>query len=157
MEIVNMSADSTEDHLDKKEQATVLLELIRGQLDHFNQTRDIEFKVNLALWTAIVVTGGLLHQSGLRLESVSEISIYFLVAFCVSIIHAVFWIMPIQYSQDLDNYFILEYRNRVESLCNFSPKTPKPKPRLLEKYEKWRKSGWTWILAESFLTLMLLV
>lgn len=36
-----------------KEKADCLLELHKAQLEHFMQTRDIEMKVDIALWTLI--------------------------------------------------------------------------------------------------------
>jgi hypothetical protein len=40
-----------------KEKADCLLELHKAQLDHFKQTRDVELKVDIALWSLIAVSG----------------------------------------------------------------------------------------------------
>ena len=36
------------------EKTNYFLELIKVKMEHFKQTRDIEFKVNIAAWTLIV-------------------------------------------------------------------------------------------------------
>jgi hypothetical protein len=40
-----------------KEKTDALIELIKIRVDKYKQTRELEFKVNLALWTLIVLIG----------------------------------------------------------------------------------------------------
>ncbi len=42
--------------MSNNDKAQHYLELAKLQMDHLRQTREIEFKVNLALWTAIVLS-----------------------------------------------------------------------------------------------------
>jgi len=143
--------------MDDEQKAQILLKLIQGQLDHFKQTRSLELKVNLAFWTAIVLTGGVLYREGYCISSFIEITTYILLACFIFISHLFCWLVPIQFSEDTDTSFINEYRGEVERLCQFKPNTPEFwKERFWNKYKNHRKGGWTWILAESFTTLLIL-
>jgi len=41
--------------METKEKNSLLIELCKIQMDHFEKTRNIEFKVNIALWTLIAL------------------------------------------------------------------------------------------------------
>ena len=45
----------------KKEKADILVELSKIQIERFNKTRDIEFRINYALWAAIIAAGYFLY------------------------------------------------------------------------------------------------
>ncbi len=138
------------------EKAGHLVVLLEHQLDHFKQTREIEFKVNLAFWTAIAVTGAFLYREGLRLSSCCDTIVYSLVAFLVWFAHVILWMVPIQYSEDTDDHFINQYRWQVESLCGFSPKQRDP-GWFWSGYKQIRTGGVSWVLAETWVTLFLLI
>ncbi|MFA6165179.1 MAG: hypothetical protein WC700_01050 [Gemmatimonadaceae bacterium] len=142
----------------KHEQATLLERLARQRLEHFKQTREIEFKVNLALWTAIVLAGGTLYRSGFRLGATSEVKVFVGAAAVLWISHAIFWMIPIQYSEDTDSAFIREYRKKITAACGFPEGVPEPafwnKP-FWRAYRRLRESGWSWIVAETGVTLIL--
>ena len=135
--------------MEEKEKADALLRLLNGQLDHLKQTREIEFKVNIALWTAIVVGGGFLYGK-VRLDTCSHLVVYAVVALIILIVHFVFWLLPVWNSEATDNHFILQYRHQVENLCAFKPNEPP------EKLPRWI-SGFWWALFEAGMTLALLV
>jgi len=139
-----------------EEKADLLAKLLEAQLGHFKQTREIEFKVNLALWTAIVVAGGFMYQQGLRLDSGIGIACYAVVAIFVYGVHTFLWMVPIQYSEDLDDHFINQYRHKIEAICEFEPSLP-DLSAFWKRYKKWRKSGLSWILGGPWMTLVLLL
>ena len=58
------------------EKADKLIELHNTQMKHIMQTREIEFKVNLALWTLIVLSGSFLYGK-INLTNTLQYIIYF--------------------------------------------------------------------------------
>ena len=136
------------------------LELAKLQMDHLRQTREIEFKVNLALWTAIVLAGAFLTRY-VEVEFTTWRYWYVLVALLIIGGHMFLWMMPVQHSQDRDNDFITAYRQEVETLLLGEKKLTLPKdkrrPRWLWKgIGKLRLSGWSWVLSEVGMTFLLL-
>ena len=130
-----------------KEKADCLIELHKSQLDHFKQTRDIELKVDIALWTLIIASGSFLYGK-IYLTDPASRTIYQLIAFVIILGHTFLWKEPIQNSEDIDDYFINQYRNEVEKLTGVL--INKPAKRL-------RKSGWPWILVGIGITTALLL
>lgn len=140
------------------EKAECYLKLMEIQATHFKQTRDLEFKVNLALWSAIVVSGGFLFGK-VHLNSGGSKMAFIAVALLLFVAHLALWMIPIQNSEDTDDHFIREYGRRVEALLKASV------PSVGAKSPKWvwrsnsrlRKHGWSWILFESGITALLLL
>lgn len=142
-----------------KEKADCLLELHKTQLSHFSQTRDIEFRVNIALWTLIAAGGSFLYGK-VHLNDDVSYSIYVIVSLAIFLGHLFLWMMPIQNSEDTDDYFINQYRTQIEKLVGISIESSFQirRPRILWGLIKsLRKDGWSWILAETGITLALLV
>jgi hypothetical protein len=80
-------------------------------------------------------------------------------AFFASIVwlaHVFLWMVPIQYSEDTDQYFIDQYRKQVESLCDFTPNERKL-GWFWSCYKHIRKGGVSWVLTETWISLFLLV
>jgi len=144
--------------MNDKEKAECLIELHKVQMDHFRQTRDLELKVNIALWTVLVLAGNFLYQSKIYLSGNSWI-LFLIFGIGVYIGHLVMWMMPIQKSEDTDDYYIRQYRNEIQKLCNVEITEMKPfEPR----WAWWlpvtlRSSGWSWILGEAGLTAFLII
>ena len=67
--------------------------------------------------------------------------------------------MPIQKSEDTDDYYIRQYRNVIEGLCGVDIE----KKKTLKPCWAWwlpnklRDSGWSWILAETGMTAVLII
>lgn len=127
-----------------KEKADCLLELHKSQLQHFMQTRDIELKVDIALWTLIAASGSFLHGKT-QLNGISAWIIYAVVTLAIVLGHMFLWKKPIQSSEDTDDYFINQYRKEIEKLTGVLIQKPSTKKRP------------SWILAQSGITLILLV
>ena len=142
--------------MNEKERVDALAQLLEAQLSHFKQTRDIEFKVNVALWTAIVIAGSFVYQQNLRLHSLGEAVSYAGFALFVYGAHTFLWMVPIQYSEDTDDHFINQYRHGIEEICVFTPQT-RSSTKFWSGYKRLRQSGWSWILGETWMTLVLLV
>jgi len=143
----------------EKEKADCLIELHKSQLDHFMQTREIELKVNLSLWTLIVLSGYFLYDK-VHLNSLLSFLVYLVIALSLYFVHVFMWMMPIQLSEDTDDHFINQYRRKVEELTGVSIEAAKPKkhlPFLWKWLSKFRTDGWSWIIAETGITLFLLV
>jgi hypothetical protein len=135
-----------------KEKADCLIELHKAQLQHLMQTRDIEFKVNVALWALIAGSGSFLYGK-LHLNGWCHWVFYSACALAIYLGHIFLWMVPIQQSTDTDNHYVNQYRSRVEALAGSTfPESPKCKLPT-----KWRRSGWRWVVAETGITLILLV
>ena len=157
--MANAKLDNDGSTMIPKDVADCLIELHKSQLDHFKQTREIEFKVNLALWTLIAVSGSFLSGK-VHLSDASSWLIFGITALSVYLGHMFLWMMPIQNSEDTDDYFINKYRNEVEKIVGVSiaKSSTAKKPEFLWKMVTGlRKNGWSWILAETGITLVLLV
>jgi hypothetical protein len=141
--------------MEPKDRAEALARVLDGQLRKFQQTRDIEFKVNLALWTAIVIAGGFLYREGLRLETTASRIIYVALALGVYVAHTFLWMFPIQYSEDTDRHYIEQYRRAIHCFCECRVDEPRL-TSLRQWYRDQRTNGWTWILFETWLTALLL-
>ena len=129
-------------------------------MSHFAQTRAIELKVNLALWSGIVVAAGSLYHSGLRLRSGPEMLEYTLVATLLWLVHMALWMVPIQYSQETDNHFIIAYRAQIERRSGIKDgDISKPtfwKSRGWKQYKELRDKSWLLVVTEASITLWLL-
>lgn len=132
-----------------KEKADCLIELHKEHMNHFKQTRDIEFKVNIALWTVIVLAGYYL-DSEICLEW-SNLCWYILVAAGIILCHLFLWLVPISRSEKFDLKCIKKYRKRIMELAEEKPIAyNKQTKNILHKRISY------WIVFEVGITLLLL-
>jgi hypothetical protein len=111
-----MAADEAMNETDKLQ---AYAELLKASLEKFNKTRDIQWKLNLALWTLMGALAGLLY--GKWSPSWAE-AILALMAF--SVVYFFFWAHPIQTSLEQDREQFSKYRNRIEQLAGEENPTP---------------------------------
>ena len=141
--------------MEDKQKAECLIELCKTQMDHFRQTRNIEFKINLALWTLIVLGGKFLYCKVKLLDPWYGWIIYLLSALVIVLFHLC-WMVSIQNSEDKDDHYINQYRSIVEELGGVNLKKIEfQKPKLLPKW-LW-PSRRSWIFLETGITGMLLI
>jgi hypothetical protein len=96
-----MSSNNEAIIMTDKEKADCLIELHKTQMEHFMQTREIELKVNIALWTLLAGTGAAFLYRDISLpQNYCKISSF------IVICHFLLWMLPIQFSEDTDNHFI---------------------------------------------------
>lgn len=140
-----------------KEKADCLIELHKTQMDHFKQTRDIEMKVNLGLWTFIIIAGAFIHEK-VPLSDPKDLLIYTYLGIAIFVAHFLFWMVPIVRSQDMDDYFINEYRHAVEELtCENIGTTPPLRPLWFWNIlTRIRATGWLWLFFVMGITALLL-
>jgi len=130
--------------------AEFYLEVAKMHMDHLRQTRDIEFKVNLALWTGIVLAGYFLYGE-VPLDDHHSRLLYGLMASLILFGHVVCWMMPVQHSQDRDNDFLKKYQKLAVGHISIPP------VKGLWRVIAWlRKDGWSWVLFEGGFTFILL-
>ncbi len=114
-----------------KDRADCLIKLHDTQMAHLRQTRTLEFQVNLALWTLLVLTGKFAYDS----DTLSKDWYWFPVLGIVLVLgHLFLWMRPIQSSEDMDNYFIMLYRCEVERLGGV---TFSKKPSEIKRKHNW--------------------
>lgn len=129
-----------------KEKADCLIELHRERLGKYKQTRDIEFRVNIALWTLIIVSGYYINKEIVlcsRNDYFIFIILYLLISILLAFGHFKFWMKPIQKSEDVDNFYINQYREKIEELADIQ----------IEKHKPYNKY---WICYEVGITAFLL-
>ncbi len=146
------------DAMNDKEKVDCLLGLNKAKLDHFMQTRAIEFQVNIAIWTLIVVGGSYLYEK----IYISNIVGYIIVAFIIFIIFIfhVVWMILIQNSQSLDHDYMNEYRRIIDELTGISVNEPQPRESfkfIIGQLKKFNLTGWHWIILETAMTFLLLL
>ena len=109
-------------------------------MDHFRQTRDIEFKVNIAIWTLIVLAGYFLYGK-ICLNSCTYLAWYIGISILIVGLHLV-WMCKIERSENKDiDYFTL-YSNQVHTLKDIS---------------KIDKKGSSWVALEVSFTIILAI
>lgn len=128
-----------------KEKADCFIQLHKDRIDKFKQTREIEFKINLALWTFILVSGYYLKQQlGCAFEDIWKInSIFIIIGILIVIGHFWFWMKPIQKSENNDAEYSKEYRKIIYKLTSFEVKENEINSK-------------SWIIFEICITILLL-
>ena len=120
-----------------KEKTDALIELIKIRVDKYKQTRELEFKVNIALWTLIVLIGQYYKTK------VDDITTTDLILFIIALIiivagHYFLWLVPVSESMARDNAKALELQDKVERITGIGPSLP---PRTIDNikadYHKW--------------------
>jgi len=123
----------------ESEKIQVYTELFKAYLNKFNKTRDIQWKLNIALWTLIGATGGFLY--GKYIPSIFE-CIVILIVFTIS--YFTLWSYPIQESLEQDKYLFLKYRDKLKMAIG---------EEISEKILK--RSKFRWLFITSGLTVVL--
>lgn len=109
--------------MEPKDKAAALTEIIKVRMEKYRQTRDLEFKVNIALWTLIALVG-YRGEKTVDLSDWSDYVIYGVAALVIVIGHYFFWLIPLSESMARDNARALELQKQVENIV--SEKTEKP-------------------------------
>jgi hypothetical protein len=109
--------------MDTKDKAFTLTELVKIRLDKYNHTRDLEFRVNIALWTLIVLVG---YRGGqiIDLGALTDFLFYGAAALAVVLGHYFFWLIPMSASMARDNARILELQRQVENIVGENHDNP---------------------------------
>ena len=145
--------------MNEKEKADCLLELNKSRLDHFMQTRTIEFQVNIAIWTLIVIGGAYLSER-IHLASVLGYVLFILLAFLIIGVHYI-WMILIHYSESIDHGYMNDYRREIDKLTEISIKEPQQSKeyelylKKLEESFKYKR-GRHWVYLETAMTAVLL-
>jgi len=126
--------------MNETEKSQAYVELFKAHLDKFNKTRDIQWKLNIALWTLIGAAGGFLYEK--YTPSLLE-GIVILIVFSVG--HFFFWAQPIQTSLEQDKQLFSKYRNELEKMAGEKDPTP----------VAYASSKFKWPLITSALTILL--
>ena len=133
-----------------KEKADCLIELHKEQLGKFKQTREIEFKINLTLWSFIIL-GSYYINNEIHLTTIYEHCSfcigYLIIAVVIILSHLFLWVKPIKKSNDTDDYYVNGYRSEVEKLTGIQ----------ISKYKKYSKKSQNWIFFEVGITVLLLI
>jgi hypothetical protein len=143
--------------MNEKEKADCFLELNKSRLDHFMQTRTIEFQVNIAIWTLIVVGGAYFYEKIHIVGLVGWIGFIFIASVIIAL-HFV-WMVLIQNSEDIDHGFMKAYRLIIDDLTEIPVQEPPPRDSfkfMIGQLKKIKLTGWHWIILEITMTLSLI-
>ena len=99
--------------LSEKDKLQGYIEIYRIQLERFDKRRDIEWKVNMAIWTSIVVVTGFL--AGKVPLGRCSLLIYTI----LWIIYSFLWTLNSWYTNKRDMSHALIYLNRIEILLGY--------------------------------------
>ena len=106
------------------EKTDALLRLMDMHFTKFRQSRDIEIKVNLAIWTVLVVLGKFLSDKQVHLDSCVKWLVYLGISVVIVLCHYRFWMKPIQASEDHDSAFVGDCRGEIQALTGTSIQYP---------------------------------
>jgi len=110
------------------EKADAILRMMDMHFAKFRQSRDIEFRVNIAIWTGLFILGKFFTD--LKIQIVGwgwflYIGISLVIVFC----HYQFWMKPIQASQNRDSSFVRDCRGAIQTITKTSIQYPILKQR----------------------------
>ena len=150
--------------MEPKEKVFALIELCKIQMDHFEKTRNIEFKVNIALWTLIALAGKFVYDENDLHKGGFFIIGYVVFAIVITWFHCL-WMSLIQRSEDRDHESNNEYKTEILQI--FSNETrnnqllrlkPKEEKCLCCQFKDLRKHPPSlWVFCEVGITVVLLV
>jgi hypothetical protein len=130
-----------------KEQAECLIQLHKDESAKHKDLINLEFKINISIWTFITLAGYYILNDGLPNWTCRVISnfvwLYPLLSILIIVTHYKFWLFPITKSQAISNYYIKSYLCKIETLAQFSISINKDKSEiksfcdLRENYKKW--------------------
>ena len=136
--------------MEPKDKAATLTEILKIRLEKYQNTRDLQFKVNVALWTLIVLAGYKGEQT-ISLFGLADYFVYGGAAIGVVAGHFFFWLRPMSESMARDNASALGLQKQVENMI--SDRSDKPERDLRAIKLSYR----TMNLFLSGITLILLV
>jgi hypothetical protein len=151
-----------------KEKADCLCQLHRDQLDRFKHTINMGFKINLTLWTFIVVAGYSIRKE-IDLDSFTDyylfILLYFAIGFLLGFLYYLGWWKFNYNSQIIDKAIGIQYRNEINKLTGIILKDEKGNDKEINNpfinlpidnpFHDGKKN--TWIKSEAGITFFLYV
>ncbi len=144
-----------------KEKADCLIELHKEQSIKHKQLIDLEFKVNILLWTFVALAGYFILKDILSKHRGTDFFPfaigYWVLSFLITMAHYYLWLFPITRSQIVSDYFIRSYLCKIEELAEYtiSSNTSTSKP-VIKSFFNLPRNYKGWILAEAGITLLLL-
>ena len=156
------------DKMTDKEKADCYCQLHRDHLEKFKHTRDMGFKINLTLWTLIVVAGYSV-KTELILESFVGYYVFILaylgIGLFLGYLYYLGWWKFNYNSQITDNAICIQYRNEINKLTGIILKddkgddkeinNPFTNPPVDNPFRDRKKNKW--IKSEAGITLFLYV
>ena len=124
---------------------TFLTELLKVQSERFRQSRDLEFKVNIAIWTLLVLLGKHLATQWPEPHDVPW-PLFGAFALIVVVGHWLLWVRPICRSQAADGKIISHCIARLRNLTQ---------EETLPDITKLKSNPWE--VAEVVMTAMILI
>jgi hypothetical protein len=138
--------------MEPKDKPAVLVELVKIRIDKYKQTRELEFKVNIALWTLIVLIG-YYYKDTFSLETKGDWVFFIIITLVIVLGHFFLWLVPVSNSLARDNAKVLELQKQIENIVNERSDIPDRD----EKQIKRSYLGWNFFLAGITFFLLILL
>ncbi len=138
--------------MESKDKTAALVELVKVRIDKYKQTRELEFKVNIALWTLIVLIG-YYYRDTFNLETRGARVFFVIITLVIVLGHFFLWLVPVSNSLARDNAKALELQKQIENIVNERSDIPDRD----EKQIKRSYLGWNFFLAGITLLLLILL
>jgi len=144
-----------------KEQADCLIELHKEQSLKHKQLVDLEFKVNISLWTFISFAGYFIVKeifpNHRGTDAIIFSVVYWLISIFIILAHYHFWLFPITRSQAVSDYFVKNYLCKIEELAELTISSNSASSRpVIKTFCDFAPNYRGWILKEAAITLFLL-
>ena len=142
-----------------KEKADCIIELHKDESAKHKDLITLEFKINILLWTLIVLSGYYILKDGLSNWCGKEKYIvigYPILSVLIIVAHYRFWLFPITRSQAVSNFFIKSYLCEIEKLVEFKISSNTDK-RDIKKFKDLKENYKKWIILELGITVFLLL
>jgi len=128
------------------EEAGVYRELYDTQIPKFNKSRDLEWKVNISLWS--LIAAGIIAID--KFNFLEQAACYWRCGLFLFVVAVHFlWMMLIQRSENIDFEWALKYRRRCEDALNMQPIDQRTSVSA-------RRIDFIWIVAPVLVTIILM-
>ena len=136
--------------MEPKDKSAALIDLEKIRIEKYKQTRELEFKVNVALWTLIVLVG-YHYRDKFSIIYREDLVFFIIVALIVVSGHFFLWLTPISKSLARDNAKAHEFEEEAEKVIGFKSAIP------ARRYKSIMKGYLRWNLFLAGITLLLLI
>lgn len=136
--------------MELNDKTAALIELVKIRIEKYKQTRELEFKINIALWTLIVLIG-YHYRDILSIEDRRDLIFFITVALVIVLGHFFLWLTPISESMARDNAKAYELQEEVEKNIGFNSAIP------ARNMNSIKKDYMSWNLFLAGITLLLFV
>jgi hypothetical protein len=129
-----------------KSKSEIYIKLYELERETLNKRRDIEWKVCISLWSAILVTTSFLYGNFPLTRQTQIYSLIFYIL--IFIVFAIVWLGRMFYSNEINHCRIESYKSHIEYFIGYN--NLEPAPYIEPTKYCFLKSAWWW--SQFFIT-----